>query len=462
MKKKSVQFLCSALVALVVASISYKIIGIPNLFAPDFTSENSKIETLHKHSRSSGKTIIARDPKKALQIQTAESFTKAIADAMAIEDDFARNKVLKDIATEWSKTDLEACFAWANSLGNLKEKSFVLTRIVLDVLKGGDPIKAESLIDRIPPGEARDTMISYGMLMIASSDIKMAVRLMATISSEQSIKSSMRDMVGTIIAEGKVDALQQVMTDMPYGALRDSFNEAVLNNVSVNNPQLAFDWLQRNPDAVSLDTLNALGAGFASNNPLKGIEAAENFKNGQDRKLFLGSLFNEWTRKDPKSAGAWVTSQVKDSGFVDNKEDFEIVAEESVRIDQDLIFQQLAKISSSTERTSATLIAAKYLSKYNPQKAVGIALAEGLNQTPEQVKTLQITAQNWLNRDSLAASKWIGSLTEGPVRDATVSELIKNLIEKDQDYDAAMKWANTIQSKENRDKQIAVINNRVK
>ncbi len=55
---------------------------------------------------------------------------------------------------------------------------------------------------------------------------------------------------------------------------------------------------------------------------------------------------------------------------------------------------------------------------------------------------IETLAENWLKRDSLAASNWISQLPLGSVRDAAVFKLIENVVEDD--LPAARQWATTI------------------
>jgi hypothetical protein len=106
-----------------------------------------------------------------------------------------------------------------------------------------------------------------------------------------------------------------------------------------------------------------------------------------------------------------------------------------------------------------TLDAVKCLSVYNPEKAVeiGLAIPDAENLSENRVNALTAAAKNWLNRDPLAASQWIASLNEGSVKDSVVSELAKNIAEKDRDLVSAMKWVNTIKSRDGRFKLLANI-----
>jgi hypothetical protein len=62
-------------------------------------------------------------------------------------------------------------------------------------------------------------------------------------------------------------------------------------------------------------------------------------------------------------------------------------------------------------------------------------------QPEKQADAVAITAKNWLIRDPLEASKWIGGLEVGPIKDAAVSELVTNILAKDKDIAMANSWA---------------------
>ena len=64
----------------------------------------------------------------------------------------------------------------------------------------------------------------------------------------------------------------------------------------------------------------------------------------------------------------------------------------------------------------------------------------------EGLQALGRVTANWLERDPLAASDWIASLAKGPVKDASITVLIGNILAHDKDYDMASRWAASLDS----------------
>lgn len=364
-----------------------------------------------------------------------------IALARSIEDGERRAQTLKMIVDLWARKDPDASFRWANSLDEKVGKDYIIAQTILTLVNTRNPQKAESLLSLLPAGNTKDVSIEYCISEAASFDVSLAVRLASLLASPDTMKMIAGGLAGDMVKNKDFMSLQQMTDEVPHGMMKEYLNSAAIKNLSSIDPFLALDWMKKNPNNnTSLDLLD-LSRGFSEKNILEGIEIAKEFNDKNGKNEFLGFMVGNWATKDQAAAINWAVNQIQNSSYANNKIAFDSIAHISIIKDQDFIFEQIAQIENVSERSAATLSAAKILSEYNPEKAAQIALATPGNQAATQIDTLTVTTRNWLIRDPLAASKWIGSLSNGPVRDSAVSELVTNILSKDKDIVMANSWA---------------------
>lgn len=377
---------------------------------------------------------------------------QAILRITAIEDEHKRIDAINIFAAEWAKQDPDNAFLWATSLKKPSERNAASISIIMAVVEGGDLSKAESIIRSAPSGDTKDRMIFYSAPQLVRLDIDLAIRMASSLSDVSAIGSVSKMMIETIFESGKTSNIEQIISEIPPGTMRESIGSAVVFELSKKDPLLSLNWLKAYPEFADVPNLVSIAAAFSAKNPLDGIAAADQVSNPKQRDIYLTSLTAKWSERDPRAAGEWAISKINDSILPSEKTVFKSIAAESVSIDQSMIFDQLALVKDNDRRNLLTLEATKCLAEYNPIKSIEIALSVSNDQTPEQASAVGVAAQKWLARDSYSASKWIESLGRGAIKDSAVSALVENIIKKDRDFEAATKWAESIGSEPARKK----------
>jgi hypothetical protein len=369
----------------------------------------------------------------------------AIQAAYLIDDDESRVQTLKGIAHLWTLKDPEACLKWALSITNDKIGYEYITAQVFLTLVGNDQSgKAIELLNEVHQGKLRDTAIAYGiwgMLDRESIDLAGAQQMLSLIGSKEQMDRSAGSLVKELVISNRLQDLKQMYDDLPFGMLKDSFGSSVLRNLVFKDPLSGLDWIRNNPEMNNTENYESLAAGFARLDPFQGIKVADEITDTAIKRRYLSNLLNGWAYNEPEEAGKWITDQISNVNFDQMKDEFFMIARKSLAHDQDLLFSQIENINDQGEKDLATLSAAAALSEYNPSRAAKLVLATLPGQPEKQADAVAITAKNWLIRDPLEASKWIGGLEVGPIKDAAVSELVTNILAKDKDIAMANSWA---------------------
>lgn len=368
----------------------------------------------------------------------------AIQAAYLIDDNEKRCQTLKEIARLWTLKDPEECLKWALSIANDKGSKYVVAQIFMTLVWNNQAGKAIELLNKVPQGSLRDAAIGYGiwgMLDRENIDLAEAQQLLSLIASKEQMDRSAGSLVTELVTSNRLQDLKQMYDNLPFGMLKDSFGSSAMRNLAFKDPLSGLDWIRDNPDMNNTENYECLAAAFAKLDPLQGIKAADGIADTAHKKHYLSNLLNGWAHNKPEEAGKWVIDEISNKNFDQMKDEFYAIAKKSLASDQNLIFAQIEKIDNPGLRDSATLSAAAALSEYNPKRAAELALAT-LNRQPEkQADAVAITVKNWLLRDPLEASKWIGDLGSGSIKDAAVSELVNNILLKDKDIAMANSWA---------------------
>jgi hypothetical protein len=411
----------------------------------------SKEKNTHLRAKETNRqTFITKVNESVMNVSSGSivdvgDINSAIQAAYLIDDDERRCQTLKGIAHLWTLKDPEACLKWVLSITNNKIGYEYITAQVFLTLVGNDQSgKAIELLNEVPQGKLRDTATGYGiwgLLDRESIDLAEAQQMLSLIESKEQMDRSAGSLVKELVISNRLQDLKQMYDNLPFGMLKDSFGSSVLRNLAFKDPLSGLDWIRNNPEINNTENYESLAAGFAKLDPLQGIKAADEITDTAIKRRYLSNLLNGWADKKPEEAGKWVIAEISNKNFDQMKNEFYTIAIKSFAHDQNLIFSQVEGIDSLGERNAALLSASAALSEYNPRKAAELVLATSIGHPEMQSDAIAITAKNWLIRDPLEASKWIGDLEAGSMKDAAVSELVYNILSKDKDIAMANSWA---------------------
>lgn len=365
--------------------------------------------------------------------------------AFLINDDEERCQKLKKIAQLWTLIDPDACLKWSLSIANDKiGYEYISAKVISTLVENNQSEKAIEMLSGIPKGKLRDTAIGYGIwsiLDLGGTDMATAERLLTMLSSKEQMDRSVDTLSKELIKSNKLHDLKEMYDGLSFGMLKESVGSSVLRNLASMDPLAGLDWIRSNQELNNIENYEALAYGFSKLDPIQGINIADEINDTGIREKYLSYLLNGWAAGNHKEAGKWITDQISNKNFDQMKNEFFIIARKSFAHDENLLFSQIENITDQSEKNAAILSAAAALSEYNPRNAAELALATLTRQPEKQVEAVAITVKNWLIREPLEASKWIGDLKIGPMKDAAVSELVTNILSKDKDMVMANSWA---------------------
>lgn len=396
-------------------------------------------------------------PRDSILQIAKTNLNDAIRRAEALEDENMRGNLLGEIAGIWAKTDAEACFAWAQTLRNPNEKSSALVGMSLSMINDGKSDDAIKMMCSMPNGEFKDDMIVYGLTGIGMENINKAVLLSSELTSMGALKMAGSIISKQLIADSRLDEAKLILTGMPEGALRESVNVAMVDRLSRKDPETAFAWFKDNPGFSDRQSLNILASAFARDDPLRGLELADSITSTKERQNYLSTLGMAWGQRSPSESADWVLKQIQDGKYSENLGICEGIISEAIQWQPADIFQKINALQDQQARTSATLGAAKALAKFDPKASAEIVESLSNQQDNGRIAAITEIASNWLQRDPIAASKWVRTLSPGPEKDSAVSALIVNILANEKDTDMARNWAAQIGSLNQRNLALARI-----
>ncbi len=174
--------------------------------------------------------------------------------------------------------------------------------------------------------------------------------------------------------------------------------------------------------------------------PDKAMAMATQMGSGEQRGKMVNEVFRMWANNDPQAAGIWAkaheSADLYAAYFQANKD---------IKPDDPISPADLRNRFSSLEagETSAKANLARYLAsdlaKTNPQQALQwAATLSGQDKAAAE----SAAASRWIDKDPVAASEWVASQPEGPIRDGLASSLAIKIAADDPE--AALRWAGTI------------------
>ena len=392
-----------------------------------------------------------RPSKVRVEPITASTLSRdsAIEVALAEPDRNKRNQLLGAIVEVWVASDPEACFLWCNALLLPADRSYALISTVKAVLNGGsgDLQKSLTMIDRIKAGEIKDDVIIYNFESIIQMDTMVALETISLLAGRGAIAAA-ANMLATSMAQTANDQeIAELWGRIPYGSFRDDFAISYVMRLSEQNLNDAFEWLQKNGDFDAANDAYIVAAnGYAAKSPEAGLERAAQIADEATRKKFAAQIGLEWAKANPKAAGEWLVAMLnKNTGSTSNPA-FGPIINRWMQWDHVAPFEAIQQISNPVDRKNMLADAIGTLSIYSPREASAKAISEIGTTSPEGIRTIKRVVDNWMGRDSIEASAWIGAMESGPAKDASIQIIVSKLIGNNGDASMATAWAMQISS----------------
>ena len=381
--------------------------------------------------------MASRDPMAAIKL----------AQMLPAEE---RMLALRGIVEVWAKVDGAGCYNWVMASEASKEKTSLLIGTMTSIANTQNPQLLFSLIGSTPKGVLKDVSIFYVFQDLAACDMERALALARDLSDEHAARG-VAEKLGRIGARQGMEEVSKMLEDIPHGYFRDYFVSSAIESAGKADPAKALEWVLANPKLCdAANSIGNLSTAFALNSPLDGLELAAGIKDGKLRELFIQNLGATWAQNKPEEAGKWLIKQISETDYSSNETIAVDIMHRWIQSDPQMALSQISSIPDVPARNQAMIAALEAYSTFDPQAAAAKVGPFLTSNSPESEKAISEIADNWLRRDPLEASKWIGSMKDGPLKDASIGQLVSNILSKDQDYQMANLWANQIGSMEKR------------
>lgn len=386
-------------------------------------------------------------PQMVVRLINAGKFKEAEAMAYTEPDSAARLRLFSEIGRQWAIVDQTAAFLWASSIRTMDEKSCGLKSVV-GVIASNDALTCLSLIGKMEKGKFKDIAFMAMAPIVAEGNYTELLKGVPDLTNEGSINSIARLISGILVSKNEIQELDRIIDGLPYGLFRENLEAQVVFAMSINKPQLALERLNdsvaRMPVEFGLKAVSTIAKGYAEFDPKEGIAAGETISDISLRKRFFDELGGNLGEKNPLLAKSWLLSAIHDTDYQSNKHIADGIITGLVFNDHKEAMAFVDSIPDLESKHSARLTAVAAISAEDPESAARYLSADqNLDEVGPQTLITNI-AQNWLERDPLAASQWIGNLKPGIGRDGSVAKLVENLLNKGGDRQLAKNWANQI------------------
>lgn len=374
------------------------------------------------------------DPKRA--IDYANSLTTVSE----------REEALNMIVSIWAKDNPTDCYNWVMSMEDSKRKRSLLINAMTSIAETNNPQLLYSLINMTPKGELKDFSIFYVFGSLAKYDMTAALKLAKELSSEN-VASGVAEKLAIISIQSGIGNIGNILDDLPYGSFRDSFVTAAIDKASQRDPTSTFYWVIENQKICNFkESMLRVSSSFAGRDPEGGLILAEKIEDAKLRDAYVQNLGASWAYQEPADAGKWLFDRIQETDFNSNKEIGSGIIYQWVQWDHEKALTAIGAISDLQSRDQAMVVALQSFSDFDPASAAVRLLPLLANNSPENQKIMSELSSNWLRRDPLAASNWIGNIEQGPLKDASIEALVSNILSKDQDYKMANTWAAQVES----------------
>jgi len=360
----------------------------------------------------------------------------------AEKDPVKRGYLIAAVADEWSKMDPIACYAWAIELKDQNQKVSALQSCITNVARAGNTELAFRLLDDIPIGSIKDSVLCSSIVELIKLDRARVVERLANISSLDHIRFASKILASSFVDTDDLDGVREHWDTLPYGKLRDLFGEAVVTSLVERDPFLGLDWIKKNAEkGESAEMLDMVAVAFAVMAPEQGLREASAGLDPTESSRFIKCLSIAWGARNPEDAANFLNDSLATNGYDSNTNLLTGVVTGMIQTDYDKTFKMVETISDPRARAKAETVAIQSLSALDPKAASeylgGLSWVSSLESGP----LFGAVASRWLSRDPMAASNWIGKLPAGWGKDKAVESLVHNIVSVDKDYQMAGSWA---------------------
>lgn len=250
--------------------------------------------------------------------------------------------------------------------------------------------------------------------------------------------------MGRIAATDPARAEQMALT-LEGGQQREAL-EAIASSMSAKDPAAALTFGRKHPDAIDTHEQRRILEAWARRDPQQALPEAVKAMQATKESELLRQPLEEWFKRDPGAATAWVATQSGDPRVVADA----MLLQRTAMENPEAAMQGYAALQQQTTDPKHLTRLAGSIGESLAQRDIAAArewagtLPPG---EPQNAAFYQIAAR-WVDTDAPAASEWIRTLPPGNARDNAAGRLIEKI--QRQDPAAALEWARSMQNESQR------------
>ncbi len=395
------------------------------------------------------------------------------ADVLSENNDYGGRKTAALVKSILAK-DPAAGLRQINGVADEKQRTALLAEAAEQIAKT-DPAEAARLAREQPEGEGRRKFAQSAAGGMAEKDPVGALHLFTELAGAGALAQT-KDLSWLVDPVSKPTAAQAsaLLAEVPPGPARDKLYQRLLGKMQNENPEEGRAWLTSQPVA-SLDPEALIRAGRFIPKEQWGpyLDAVDKLPEAKRReglakyaepavgtigKLPQDTWGQEVAALDPRLQPAAARALLEKSAMggeeqiIGGTDEFgrrvtyvkdangRYVPAQPDMVKGRAVFDSLPP---TAQQGTATYVASG-IYKQDPAGAAEVLTSHPQPpDDPAAALLYENVAREWLKKDSLAASQWIGTLQPGAARDAAAFSLVENTIHDDPA--AAQTWAATIQ-----------------
>lgn len=350
----------------------------------------------------------------------------------------------KELVGGWARTDPEAAREWVLSRTDPVEqqKMIVAAAAHFDWMA---PDRAAAMLEKLPPGSARDNAVQNLVRSWAWSDPAGAREFAASLPEGERHRLH-ATMVEALTWRGDPDEavayLKENPIDDPAHPVWANLAGAMADQAT---PEKALAWARGLEDeATRLAALPEIFQRMATQDPGAAARAVLDLPAGSSREESLARVGGAWAGTDFEEALGWargLTGRDRESalGSILNHGAWHQPAAAATHYAEWMNTLPAGEKPADSFITAASAIAGAYAAEDQNKAAAWVA---GLPQDDARAAASRSLAEQWTQYDAPAASEWIGTLPAGKPRDQAVSALVNRIAGSDPA--TAFAWAATV------------------
>ena len=338
------------------------------------------------------------------------------------------------IVGSWVEHDSEAAIAYAMALPKDERRSSL--REILRWTLENDAAKTREIVDRIPVGRERTSIISelintngynhaaavapyvlelpeseqWSAAMSVShyfprDDLEGALRWAESLTSERAASGALAN-ICRVWAERDPTAAAQYGRDGGE-PLAEALSNS-LGNWAAKDPEAAIAFLKTVPDGKSFErALAAVAGNLATTDPQSALASVDSLAHNPQQQL-NGRLavVSNWARKDPRAAVEWIAGSAEPKGGILTS----TIIERWARNDAGAAAGWLETLPAGPTRDENVGSFASAVVQDDP--AAAIAWAKSISDPNRRQNSLRNVVQNWASNAPTAARAWLEQTTD--------------------------------------------------